>query len=76
VIILTLRAHLAQILNAGSFFGRGLSGPIAEFFGAIEVFVISGILSGITVLALWSSRSVGVVGSIFALFLYGLFSGT
>jgi len=71
--------HLANysvaILNAGSFFGRGLSGPIAEVFGAIEVFVASGILSGITVLALWSSRSVGVVGTMFALFLYGLFSG-
>ncbi len=64
-----------QILNAGSFFGRALSGPVAEYFGAIEVFVVSGILSGVVILALWTTTSVGVVGTIFGLFLYGFLSG-
>jgi hypothetical protein len=68
-------ASLPQFLNAGSFFGRALSGPIAETFGAIETFVSSGILSGIVIVALWTTRGVGTAGTIIGAFLYGLFSG-
>lgn len=64
-----------QFLQAGSFIGRGISGPLAERFGAIETFIFNGIASGVTLLALWSSPAVGTVGTIFGLVLYGIFSG-
>lgn len=63
------------ILNAGSFFGRGLSGPIAERFGVIRTFVTTGIISAIIVLGLWLPHGIGTGGTIVALFLYGFFSG-
>jgi len=64
-----------QFLNAGSFFGRALSGPCAERYGAIQTFVTSGILSGVVLLALWTTSAVGTAGTIIGAFLYGLFSG-
>lgn len=64
-----------QFLQAGSFFGRALSGPCAERWGAIETFVISGVLSGVILLALWTTAAVGTAGTIVGAFLYGLFSG-
>lgn len=67
--------YATAILNAGSFTGRALSGPMAERYGVIEVFIGSGVAGGITVLALWSSRAVGTAGSIIGLYLYGLFGG-
>ncbi|GHJ87266.1 hypothetical protein NliqN6_3668 [Naganishia liquefaciens] len=70
-----IATYATAILNAGSFTGRALSGPMAERFGVIEVFIASGAAGGISVLVLWSSRDVGTAGSIIGLFLYGLFGG-
>jgi MFS family permease len=70
-----IATYATAILNAGSFTGRALSGPMAERFGVIEVFIASGSAGGICVLALWSSRDVGTAGSIIGLYLYGLFGG-
>lgn len=67
--------YATAILNAGSFTGRALSGPMAERYGVIEVFIGSGVAGGLTVLALWSSRAVGTAGSLIGLYLYGLFGG-
>lgn len=67
--------YATAILNAGSFPGRALSGPMAERYGVIEVFIGSGVAGGLTVLALWSSRAVGTAGSLIGLYLYGLFGG-
>jgi hypothetical protein len=70
-----MKCSLLQFLNAGSFFGRALSGPCAERYGAIQTFVTSGILSGVVLLALWTTSAVGTAGTIIGAFLYGLFSG-
>lgn len=70
-----MATYSVAILNAGSFFGRGLSGPIAERFGVIRTFVTTGLVSAIIVFALWIPHGIGTGGTVVALFLYGFFSG-
>lgn len=52
-----------------------MSGPVAERYGPLATFAASGVASGVTVLALWTTASVGTPGTIVGAILYGFFSG-
>lgn len=48
-----LAQYLLPILNAGSFFGRLLSGFLGDRIGRFNIFVLVCYLSGVWILALW-----------------------
>lgn len=66
--------YLIAILNAGSLFGRLISGFLADKVGRYNVFVVVCYLSGIWVLTLWLPASNTATIVAFAI-LFGFFSG-
>lgn len=63
------------LVNAGSFFGRGMSGFLADKLGVWRLFIGGGIGSAITLFALWTKPDIGTVGTIFGLVIFGATSG-
>ena len=74
-----LAGYLVTMLNAGSLFGRILSGIAADKIGRFNAFIISCFFAGLFTLALWlpASSSSTTVDSIIIAFavLFGFFSG-
>lgn len=69
-----MTSYAVVILQAGSFLGRIVVGPLADRFGVWKVFGSASLLSGVSVLAFWTGR-VGPGGAIAGLVIYGLASG-
>ena len=69
-----LAQYLLPILNAGSLFGRLLSGILGDKFGQYNIFIVVCYLSGIWILALWLPDASDAASIAFAV-LFGFFSG-
>lgn len=67
-------SYAVLILQAGSFVGRLIAGPIADRIGVWKVFGAASMFSALFVLAFWTGR-VGPGGAIAGMVLYGMSSG-
>jgi MFS family permease len=66
--------YLIPILNAGSLFGRLLSGFLGDKLGRYNIFIVVCNMTGILILALWIPYNTNAILIAFAA-LFGLFSG-
>ncbi|OQE08940.1 hypothetical protein PENVUL_c008G10016 [Penicillium vulpinum] len=69
----TMGNYLLAILNAGSFFGRIISGFLADKIGGFNMTVATSLLSSIVLLTLLSAKTEASIIAFSAI--YGLFSG-
>jgi len=66
--------YLVPILNAGSLFGRLLSGFLGDKLGRYNIFIVVCNMTGISILALWIPHNTNATLIAFAA-LFGFFSG-
>ncbi|AEO70605.1 33d094ba-845c-4e87-b8a7-bf7859a3c5bf [Thermothielavioides terrestris] len=69
-----LAQYLIAMLNAGSIFGRGSAGFLADRFGTYNIFTLVCYLAGILILALWIPATSNAAIVVFAI-LFGFSSG-
>jgi MFS family permease len=67
--------YAVAILQAGSFFGRALSGILADRFGVWNMYTSSGFISAISLFAFWTDASLPAPVIVIGLFTYGSGSG-
>ncbi|WWD16091.1 hypothetical protein CI109_100516 [Kwoniella shandongensis] len=70
-----LSSYSIPILQAGSFFGRALSGVLADAFGVWTIFITMTIGSSISIFAFWVASPITPAAAVVGLVAYGFFSG-
>jgi MFS family permease len=64
-----------SVLNGGAVLGRIIPSLLADKLGRFNIFIVSGVLTGLTVLCLWTTVN-NAVGMMWLAALYGFFSGS
>lgn len=69
-----LSSYSIAILQAGSFFGRGTSGILADRLGVWRVFTVMGLLTATVLFAFWTAP-INIPATVAGMALYGYTSG-
>lgn len=69
-----LSNYLVSILNAASFFGRFVTGLVADKLGRYNMYIVVCTVTGVLILGLWIPGSSNAASLVFAVF-FGFFSG-